>query len=334
MRPIPATKVSPRRIGRDPHARGFTLIELMITLTVLAVVMIVLMTIMNAASRSKVSTNNQIESTEAASAALDMMTRDLRSAGYHADLNWIASPQPPIAYIDSMQVLMCADFTSSTPSAAADTIPYAPLAYNPAGAPNPFPLVGTTWTPPIKYHRGAELIRWTFDVNNDGQVDAADISDANGSDAQRTVNPNDYTLVRQVYGDSTGNVAGNNGGVMQRVALLQKPGGSVPPMFQVYLSGQTTPWNWSSGPLPASKLSQINKIEVTVVAASNRPDKRGNYSQTKLSSTVSSLRNTPNNGRTLYSVDGYVFNDTNHNLAKDIGEPGILGAGVWGNSRP
>ena len=47
MRPYaPAHQAMPRRIGRDPHSSGFTLIELMITLTVLAVVMVVLMTIL------------------------------------------------------------------------------------------------------------------------------------------------------------------------------------------------------------------------------------------------------------------------------------------------
>ena len=317
MRPYPATGFCQRRNGREPQPRGFTLIELMITLTVLAVVMIVMMTIMNAASRSKTATANAIESTEAASAALAMMTRDLRSAGYHADIYWLAAPQPPIAYIDSLQVLMNADFVSLAPSAAADTIPWQPQAYNPAGNPKPFPLTGTTWTPPIKYRRGAEIVRWTLDVNNDGAVNSGDVADANGADAQRTANPNDFTLVRQVYGDSVGNVAGNNGGVLQRVALVQKPGGSVPPMFQVYLAGQSTPWDWSLGPVPASKLQQINKIQVTVVAASNKPDKRGQFAQTKLTSTVSSLRNTPNNGRTLYAIDGYVFNDLNHNASQD-----------------
>ena len=105
------------------------------------------MTIANAASRSKTATANAIESTEAASAALDMMTRDLRSAGYHADIYWLAAPQPPIAYIDSLQVLMNADFVSTYPNypnplfAAADTIPWWPQAYNPAGNP-PFPSPG------------------------------------------------------------------------------------------------------------------------------------------------------------------------------------------------
>src|SRR6185369_7554528 len=136
MRPYPATGFCQRRNGREPQLRGFTLIELMITLTVLAVVMIVMMTIMNAASRSKTATANAIESTEAASAALAMMTRDLRSAGYHADIYWL-------------QVLMNADFVSTYPNypnpafAAADTIPWWPQAYNPAGNPKPFPLTGT-----------------------------------------------------------------------------------------------------------------------------------------------------------------------------------------------
>src|SRR5262249_51998148 len=142
-------------------------------------------------------------------------------------------------------------------------------------------------------------------------VNAADVADPNGVDAQRTANPNDYTLVRQVYGDSVGNVPGNNGGVMQRVALVQKPGGGVPPMFQVYLEGQSTPWDWSLGPLPAKKRNLISKIGGRGGAPRNNPDKRAQYAQTKLTSMVTSLRNPPNNGRTTSAIDGYVFNPPN-----------------------
>jgi prepilin-type N-terminal cleavage/methylation domain-containing protein len=320
---LPGTPL-PRRIGRDALSRGFTLVELMITILVMATVMIVLMTILNAANKSKTQTTNLIESTESAAVALEMLTRDLRSAGYGADLDWVAAPQPPIAYIDSMQVLLNANFLPFPD----DTIPRSPLAYNPAGAPTPFPLEGTTWTPPRKYRRGAELVRWTLDVNDDGAVNSTDIADINGVDALRTKNPTDYVLVRQVYGDSTGNAAGFNGGVMQRVALVQRPGGAVAPMFRVYFAGQSAPWDWSSGPVPASRLNEINKVEVTVVSASHKPDKNGNYAQTKLTSTVSSLRNTPNAGRTTYAVDGYVYNDLNENRSKDALEPGIPGAAV------
>ena len=70
--------------------------------------MVVLMTVMYAAQRSKTATSNRVESTQGARVAIDMLTRDLRSAGYGADLDW-GTPQPPIAYIDSLQVLINAN---------------------------------------------------------------------------------------------------------------------------------------------------------------------------------------------------------------------------------
>src|SRR5262245_35095321 len=164
-----------RFIRTSPRARdrrGFTLVELMITLTVLAVVMVVLMTVMYAAQRSKVSTTNNIEAAQSARAAIDMIARDLRSAGYMADLEW-ATPQPAIAYIDSMQVLINSNLTPYPDTAGANRPPFA---YNPTSVPKPFPLDGTAWQPPIRYRTGAEVIRWTLDTNNDGTVDASDIN--------------------------------------------------------------------------------------------------------------------------------------------------------------
>src|SRR5262245_7178414 len=132
MRTSPAIRpiASPRATDR----RGFTLVELMITLTVLAAVMVVLMTVMYAAQRSKTSTSNRVESAQGARVAIDMMTRDLRSAGYGADLDWLASPQPPIAYIDSLQVLINANM-SPWPDSLPDRPMGVPHAYDPAGWP-------------------------------------------------------------------------------------------------------------------------------------------------------------------------------------------------------
>ncbi len=320
-----ASPASRSRFRRPSTAGGFTLVELMITLTVLAVVMVVLMGIMYAAQRSKTATANQMEASQAARVALDMLTRDLRSAGYGADLDWLTQPQPPIAYIDSMQVLINANLTPFPD----DTVPKPPLAYIPTGTPKPFPLNGTPWTPPIKYRRGAEITRWTLDVNNDGQVNASDITSPNGADAQHTRNPDDYVLVRQVYGDSTGFVPGWNGGQMERIALIRKPGSGVPPMFKVYLAGQATPWDWSSGPIPASKLPEIQRIQIEIVAPSNRPDKQGQYAQSHLTTEVNSLRNVPNFGRVEYPVDGYVYDDgPDHNHTMDVGDPGLASAMV------
>ena len=66
---MPARPTSRSRT-RAATAGGFTMIELMITLTVLAAVMVVLMTVMYAAQRSKTATSNRIESAQGARIAL------------------------------------------------------------------------------------------------------------------------------------------------------------------------------------------------------------------------------------------------------------------------
>ena len=322
--------MSSRRVPNPiPSARrGFSLVEMLITLTVLATVMIVLMTVMYSAQRSKAATTNQVESTQGARIAMDMMARDLRSAGYGADLDWTALPQPPIAYVDSLTVLINADM-----SPWPDSLPGHPMgipqAYRPDGLPRPFQLNGTAWQPPIKYRRGAEVVRWTLDANNDGAVNASDWTVPNGLDAQRTPNPNDYVLLRQVYGDSTGNVAGNNGGTTDRIALVQRPSqNGVAPMFQVYMQISSTPWNWSGGPVPAAQLANIARVVLNVSAGSADADVKGKYAVTSLRSEISSMRNTPNFGSTTYAVDGTIFNDLDKNGTRNAGEPGVGSATV------
>lgn len=315
--------------ARQPFAnRGFTLIELMITLSILAIVVLVIGGVMLTASRSKTASSNSIESVQAARTAVDMMAADLRSAGYGADLDYGAQPQPPIAYVDSVQVLISANLLPFPDTLT--TRHQTPLAYNPAGSPTAAPLNGTAWQPPIKYRGGAEVIRYTLDSNNDGVVNSSDIT---GTDAQRTPNPNDYVLMRQVFGDSTNNVANNNGPTVEPIALVRRSGGAVAPMFSVYLKGSATPWDWANGPVPVAQLSNIDRIKINVDAPSAKPDWRGNYTDVLLSTDVKTSRNVPDFGVTTYNVDGYVYDDANHNHVKDGGEPGLTGASVrLGNS--
>src|SRR5678815_805976 len=125
-------------------ARGFTLIELLITLTVLIVVMGTVSVMVFLSSKSKTSSSQRIESAQGARAALDRMATDLRSAGYGTDVSY-ATPQTPIAYIDSTQVLINAnlgpfpDTFSVSPGVNGNPLAV-PRAYAPAGAPRPFPL--------------------------------------------------------------------------------------------------------------------------------------------------------------------------------------------------
>jgi prepilin-type N-terminal cleavage/methylation domain-containing protein len=317
------------RASRCPrHGRpqsGFTLVELMITLACLAIVMVAVAVVLIGASHSKQRTEQSLEATQTARATLDMLARDVRAAGYGADLDY-ATPQPPIAYVDSTQIIVS---ENQLPFPDGSAGPTAPLAYNPASSPKPHPLVGTTWTPPTRYRTGAELIRYTLDLNDDGVVDANDLSTSAGSDARATPNPNDYVLVRQVYGDSTGGVAGSNGGVQERVALIYKPGGTVPALFTVYLKGSTTPYDWSLGPVPAAQLGNINRVVMSVTTSSTRPDARGQYPVTTMRTEVNSMHNSPNQGGVpKYSVNGYVYDDKNRNRTMDGTDVGIAGAVV------
>ena len=261
--------------------RGFTLIEAMVTLLVLSVVMLGLMLVLQTTAASRTRTMNGIEARDKAAAAMEMIAADLRGAGSGNDGGY-ATPQPPIAYVDSLELMLCGDFSGGV------TAPIDTLAYAPSGTPKPFKLTGS-FAPPIKYRTGAELIRWTLDVNNDGAIDGSDISAANGVDAQRTNNPNDYMLVRQIYGDSLNDVAGDNGGAVSRIAPILKPGGTVPVLFTVYMNDGTT-WNWSSGAVTAAQLKNIASIKIQITAESARADSQGRYARVMLSTRVNVSR--------------------------------------------
>src|SRR4029079_18162598 len=198
-------------------ARGFSLMEMLVTLIIFSLLAGTIITVLVVSTKQKSATSHEVGTTEMARTAMDMVSRDLRTAGYGID-NTYSTPQPPIAYVDSMQILINADLTPYPDTSV--TSRGIPLAYDPHRSRRPKPLNGTSWTPPIRYRTGAETIRWTLDLNNDGQVHATDLAQTDGTDAIRTPNPNDYELCREVYGDSTGGSLGNNGGARERVALI------------------------------------------------------------------------------------------------------------------
>lgn len=307
-----------RSVARE---RGFSLIEMIVTLSIMAMVIAALSTVLIRATASRLTSANRFESLQTARSAADMMARDLRSAGYGVDATSAAGAQPAIAYVDSMQIFMCENATPYPDEAT----PAAPAAYDPEGSPKPRVLVGTEWSPRVKYSTGAEMIRYTLDLNDDGQVDADDVAADEGADARRSKCPDDFTLVRQVYGAGSGG-AYDNGGAAERIALVLKPGDGVAPLFTVYFTGSTTPWDWSRGAVPAARLAEISRVEITVTAASGKPDARGQYPRTRIQTAVRSLRNTPDFGASAYTVDGYVYEDEDFDRAKDAHERGLSGA--------
>jgi prepilin-type N-terminal cleavage/methylation domain-containing protein len=305
-----------------PNAtRGFTLVELLVVLSVFAVIAVAVTVVLMTSAHQKQRTTQRLEAEQSARAALDLMARDIRSAGYGCDRD-LAVPQPAIAYVSSNEIILS---ENQLPYPDNSSGPVAPLAYDPASLPRPKPLDGTSWEPPQRYRTGAELIRYTLDANNDGVVDANDLSTPEGVDAASSPNPDDMVLLRQVYGDSTGNVAHDNGGASERVALIVNPGRAATPLFTVYLRGSSTPWNWANGPVPAAQLADIQRITLNVTATAMRPDDKGAFPRITLTSDVNATRSVPDFGAKTYSVSGYVFEDLNLNRVKDAGEPGIPG---------
>jgi prepilin-type N-terminal cleavage/methylation domain-containing protein len=306
-------------------SKGFTLIELMVTLVVFAVVIGTIAAIVYHVGRSRDRTELRAQTVTAARAAVDLIARDVRSAGFGADED-AATPQPAIAYVDSVEIILSENQQPypDTLSAGHQT----PQAYNPAGVPKPATLNATAWTPPQKYTTGAELIRYTLDVNNDGVVNASDISSPQGADAAATPNPDDYVLVRQVYGDLTSNTIGNNGGAQENVALIRRPGAGVPPLFTVYFKGSATPWDWANGPVPAAQLASIDRVQVQITAAAIKKDDKGQYAQTTLTTQVSATRSVPDFGLSTYNVSGYIYDDKDQSHNMNTGDVGLANVTV------
>jgi len=335
-----------KRRGAGPSREtGFSLVELMITLVVFALVVGAVMVVMATSTRSKQATEGLVEAQQSARSIVDIMARDIRSAGYGIDKD-NASPQPAFAYVDSQEIMIYADEQPQrlkiVNPAGAGT--YSPTGYgntgggssiadttsvqapSPTGTPLPPKLTGT-YTLATKWRTGAELIRYTLDVNDDGAVNSSDQNSVLATDVQRTQNPNDYLLVRRVYGDRSGSVPtpGNNGGAIEKVGLVDKPGGAIGPMFTVYIGSNPLPWNWANGPIPASSLNQISRITINVTSESRSPDKNGSYARSQMSTEVNSLRNVPEAGNTYYTVDGYVFDDKDQTRTKTSGDVGLSG---------
>ena len=302
---------------RSAHA-GFTLVELMITLVMLALVVAVIATVMIASQRSKADTEGRVEAQQSGRAISDIIVADLRTAGYQTDTD--TSPaQTAFAYVDSTEIIINANQAPFPDTLATHGYP---RAADPDATPLP-PSITGAYVPGEDYTTGAEMIRYTLDLNDDGVIDAGDQAVPLAAEAQRTANPNDFVLARAVYGLQSG---GGNGGSLEKVGLVRGPAVGIPYLFTVYLGSNPTPWSWHDGPIPASQLHNISRVTVRVTTEGRRARKDGTFPRSTLTTDVNSLRNSPNAASTLYSVSGFVYNDLNQNGVRDLGEPAVANA--------
>ncbi len=294
------------------NRKGFSLIELMVAVTVLGVIMAGVVMVLINSDKAKRKNEQIIEAQQQGGAALEMLLRDIRSAGYGIPME---SDQPIIAYATPFEIIFNANLNPFPDSLGR----WQPRDYDPGVSPA-CPNYGVM----LSYGTGAETYRYTFDSDNSGTYAVAD----RGDDVfeTKTVNPFDVVLIRQTYGqmnDNTNNVYPTRN---LNIALVRGPAGAtdttVIPMFQYWWrnssgtlvlhgdtngDGQLTGNERLFGNPNASILASIEMITITVTTESRSPVDGNNYRRLTVSTTTN-LANVPNT-TAKYTISGKLVVD-------------------------
>lgn len=313
--------------------KGFTLVELMIALVMLSFIVAAVISIFIASQRAKRDSEMISESQQTARIIIEMLTEDIRSAGYGA--NNIAGHNA-VVYAAPFDLMISANLA---PYPDDPSNPGSPQAIDPSL--NPKPGNGL-YSPSIKYTDGTETIRYTFDSDNSGTVTTGD----RGDNLEETLTPrntNLYCLVRQVFGYNS--VTNTNGGSATPIGLARSNfpvvvgGTPIKPLFFyfVYNStlGREQVWGDLNGdslittdaeisgisPVSSAQLQNITKIGVNVTTETRQPNSKNRIEVVTLNSVVSISRNKPvKEGRV---ISGKVYFDNNGDKEYNAGDVGL-----------
>jgi len=313
---------------------GFTLLEIMISMVVMAFVLISVAGIFALYQKGSAKTRDYSEAQQNSRAALDIITDHLRQAGSQTDH---FRGQRPIVHAGPYQVGLNADID------AGRTIQgLAPLmAINPATAPNTVPAGGTTiYAPTSMFDSEAETIVFTLDSNADGRITSADRGDDAEEDGSNT---NLFVMKKYTYGfDGGSNEVRDANVAMVRGPNLQATWTIPQPLFQYWYDHDDNPstdnrlWGDDNGngimddseslavtDMPDNMLTRIRRIKVTSISESDRYDKsyetNGGYLDVRMISEVY-IRNSQ---LTSSMIRGKVFHDADKDGDIDNGENGI-----------
>ena len=269
---------------------GFTLVEVMISLAIFTIIAAVLFTILIRNQQSARVTTNLVEAQQNARVAVDILSRDVRMAGYGID---VMNYQPVVQYAGPFEVM----FNSNMQPYPDDT--------DPRGDPQALDWTSTTNRPPHSLRSatdphdttGAETIVYTLDANEDGDINDLDVGEAEGNEqARASYNPYDMMLIRRVYGY----VLGENTVISDELALVRGPlpaDSVIEPLFLYWLDtdrdgiadslygdsdnsgdldeGEIAALGALVWPDSAATLRQIGRITVTAIG--EMPEKDKNY---------------------------------------------------------
>lgn len=311
--------------------KAFTLVEMLITLTVFSIVIASVLSIYINSQRAKMRVDSMTEAQQAARTAIDYMIKDIRAAGYNIDLEETAtsSPQRRIVYYSPYEIVFNANIRPVQDDPAN---PKSPMAIDPTTSPKP-----VHYNPIKQFDTGAETIVYTLDYNGDGIVNS---NDRNSPEARFTDNPNDYALVKMVFGYDT--LTGTNGGTRQIVSVVGGPN-QFPsqtegiPIFMIWYDDDNDPstdnklWgdtnndgvisqteaNALTGIVNPDMLDKIRMVSVKVTGLSSSKY-NGEYLESSIQTDVSVTRNASINVQTIV---GHVYQDDGDSTYS--GEAGI-----------
>lgn len=319
-------------------ARGFTLVEIAVTVMVFGLIMLFSFGVFANLNRSAITNDTVARTQSGLRAAMDEVSRSLRSAGVDIDY---ASGQRNLVYADGFQLAFNANIWPLVDDGTG--FPQALV----AGAANAgVPSDGAAlYTPPATFQFGAETILYTLDSNRDGVITDADKGD---DPEEASTNPNDYVLYRSMHGFD----GGANTVDRRKVALVRGPeadpdGNATPPMFSYWIDHDdnratdavllgdadgdgfvTGAEGAAVGALTPAQLARVERIGIQMTGETATPNPRKDdndgYERISFNSEVS-LRQHP---RTTSVVFGSVFHDRNENGVREVGEEGLSGVRV------
>ncbi|MDD3802971.1 MAG: SdrD B-like domain-containing protein, partial [bacterium] len=322
--------------------RGFTLLELLLSLTIFSVIIGAVTGVFLSSQRTKQRVDQLVQAQQSARTAIDYMIKDLRAAGYNIDIDesMTSTPQRRIVYASAYEVVFNANIL---PSEASPASPLEPSAMKVTPTERP-----AHYYPVTKYNTGAETVVFTLDWDNDGLINA---NDRDGSPAIFTDNPNDYCLIKRVYGewDDGSNiktlVEGIEGWTNQEVVSIVAGPDRYPsqsegtPIFGYWIDNDGDPVTPpelfgdtdGDGELSEAEgnslspitnyeiLDKIELITVNVTGVSQSPF-QGEYTETSIKTDVSVTRNV---SIKVFLAKGHVYLDENTDGIYDTGEPGL-----------
>ncbi|MDD4857836.1 MAG: choice-of-anchor J domain-containing protein [Candidatus Krumholzibacteria bacterium] len=240
--------------NRSRHERGFTLIEMLITLFVGALLIMISYNVLVSQKRAGDAQNQLVSAQQNASVALESLEKDLRQAGLNID---DFNGQPVFVDAAPYQVIFNADISSGiygVPSMSKTKTVYLNdgTTYSPGG--HTGEKIGTL----LRYNNNAETIRYTFDRDGNGIVNTSDRY-------TETQNPSDYALYREENGTRSDMVAYGLRG------KENYPDGQLPqPLFKYYgdfnSDGVVRLWGDTDG---NGQLSQAEIAALTAVTVAN-----------------------------------------------------------------